>query len=326
MALSGGNWVSQNKVRPGIYVNVVSEPRPLGVLGDRGTVAALVDMNWGEQGKIIKLEVNEDPIEKLGYPLGDPAVLPAREMLKRAKELLLYRVIGGTKATATSGALVATAKYNGTRGNDISIVVEENLEGRFEVFTLVDGSVEDAQEIDNVEELVSNMWVDFSGTGAPTETAGTPLTSGTNPDDATVADAEGFFNAIEVEQFETAVVTVDTLIPIFVNYIKLQRAEGRKIVGVVPDHPVADDESIISVLNGVVLSDGVEIPKETACYWVAGASAGAQANQSLTYTPYDGAVDALPRLSNQETIAALKAGQFVFTYDGNNRAVIPQRN
>src|SRR5690606_10606048 len=60
-----------------------------------------------------------------------------------------------------------------------------------------------------------------------------------------------------------------------------------------------------------------------AVAWVAGATAGAAANQSLTYQAYDGAVDVAPRYTNSQIIAALQNGEFVFIpLDG--RAVVEQ--
>ena len=39
---AGGTWQSQNKVRPGAYINVVGVPKPLGSIGDRGVVAIVM--------------------------------------------------------------------------------------------------------------------------------------------------------------------------------------------------------------------------------------------------------------------------------------------
>lgn len=54
-----------------------------------------------------------------------------------------------------------------------------------------------------------------------------------------------------------------------------------------------------------------------------GATAGAQANESLTYAAYDGAVDVEPKYTNSQIIAALQNGEFVFTAD-NGKAVVEQ--
>ena len=38
MALGGGTFLVQNKVLPGAYINFVSRPRAMGVMGERGVV------------------------------------------------------------------------------------------------------------------------------------------------------------------------------------------------------------------------------------------------------------------------------------------------
>ncbi|MFC6546271.1 hypothetical protein [Cohnella cellulosilytica] len=37
--MAGGSWTVQNKVRPGVYVNIVTAPKALGTLGERGIVS-----------------------------------------------------------------------------------------------------------------------------------------------------------------------------------------------------------------------------------------------------------------------------------------------
>lgn len=64
--------------------------------------------------------------------------------------------------------------------------------------------------------------------------------------------------------------------------------------------------------NGVVLSDGTKITPEQATAWVAGASAAAGIDKSLTYDSYDGAVDVTERYLNSEIEAALDNGEFIF--------------
>lgn len=64
------------------------------------------------------------------------------------------------------------------------------------------------------------------------------------------------------------------------------------------------------------LLDGSTLSALDAVAWVAGATAGASIIQSNTYSAYEGAVDANPRLKNSQVIEALKKGQFVFVHDG----------
>src|SRR5690606_2932568 len=104
---------------------------------------------------------------------------------------------------------------------------------------------------------------------------------------------------------------------------RLREDEGKKIQVILENYPTADYEGVISVKNGVILADGTTLTAGQAAGWVAGASAGANVNESLTYTAYDDAVDATPRYTNSQIIAALQAGEFVFT-PGNGVAQVEQ--
>lgn len=328
--MASGTWVAQNKIRPGVYININSEPRPLGALGERGTVVLPLFLDWGSQEGFIKIEAGEDPFPKLGYPIDNKTIMPVREALKRARTALIYRITtpNDAKATVTIGTdITVTAKYTGVRGNDITIVIDELADptNGFEVTTIVGGRTEDVQYGKLVSDIQPNDWVVFS---APEDTAlqttaGAILQGGVSGT-PTLQDFTPFFEALEVENFDTVAMRYDEAKDIFVSFVKRMRdVEGRKIVGVVDNYAIADYEGIISVKNGVILADGTELNAKDATAWVAGASAGALANQSLTYTAYDGAVDAFPRLSASETIQALQKGELVFSFDFD-RAVVEQ--
>ena len=325
--MAGGQWTAQNKVRPGVYINFVGEAQPLGTLGERGIVSLPLSLSWGPAKQVIAVEAGADTFDVLGYPITAPQLLLVREALKRARTLLLYRLNTGVKATATVDNLTVTAKYGGVRGNDISVAIETNIDdpAQFDVKTLVGGAEVDSQTVADITELQSNAWVDFSGTGTLTTTAGVPLTGG---DDGTVnaQDYLDYLTAIEVHNFNTIGLTVTdaTTKGVFVSFVKrLREDEGKKIQVVMENYPEADYEGVISVKNGVALADGTTLTAAQAVAWVAGATAGAAANQSLTYDAYDGAVDAVPKYTNSQITAALQAGEFVFTaMDG--RAIVEQ--
>jgi len=315
--MPGGTWTSQNKVRPGVYINFVGEANATGTLGERGIVSLPLALSWGPAKQVIAVEAGADTFDTLGYPITAPQLLLVREALKRARTLLLYRLNTGTPATATIGDLTVTAKYGGVRGNDISIRVQTNIDdtSKFDVETLVDGAVIDTQTVSTIEELKPNDWVTWSGTGAPTATAGTPLTGGADGTPS-AQDYLDYLSAIEVYDFNTIGLTATdaTTKGVFVSFAKrLRDDEGKRIQVVVENYPTADYEGVISVKNGVVLSDGTTLTAAQAVAWVAGATAGAAANQSLTYVAYDDAVDVAPKYTNSQIIAALQAGEFLFT-------------
>lgn len=325
--MAGGTWTSQNKVRPGVYVNTVSEPKALGTVGERGIVALALSLPWGPETQIITVEAGADTMDVLGFDITSPALLLVRESLKRAKTLLLYRLNVGDKATATSGNLTITAKYSGTRGNAISVVVQANIDdpAKFDVKTLVSGVVVDSQTVTAISELAANGWVTWSGTGDLTATAGVNLTGGTDGA-VTNADHTAFLTALELLDFNTVGLAADdaTLKPLYTAFVRrLREDEGKKVQAVVTNYPAADYEGVISVKNGVVLSDGTTITAAQAVAWVAGATAGATVSQALTYAAYDDAVDVSPRYTNSQIEAALLAGEFVFT-PSNGRAIVEQ--
>lgn len=327
--MAGGVWTSQNKVRPGVYINFRSVGEAPAVIGERGTVIMALPMSWGSGKKITTIQAADTAsLESvLGYDITAEPVRLIREALKRARTLLLYRLNTGTAATATSGALTATAKYGGVRGNDIRIVIQESLdnEGQFEVKTFVGGTEKDSQLVATIPELKPNVWVKWSGTGAPAATAGVPLAGGS---DGTVTNADhaDFQAQAELYPWNTMAYpgTDITLKSIYAAYIKrLREDEGHKVQLVVENYPQADYEGLISVKNGVVLEDGTTITAAQATAWVAGATAGAAVNESLTYQAYDGAVDIDTRYTGTQIVEALLAGEFVFTVSGD-RAIVEQ--
>jgi len=327
--MAGGNWISQNKTRPGVYINFKSEAKAAGAMGERGIVSLPLPLSWGPAKQVIAMEAGDDTFATLGYPITAPQLLPVREALKRARTVLLYRLNAGTQATGTDGVnLTITAKYGGVRGNDITVVISTNVDDpdKFDVQTLVDGAEVDYQEaVQEVEDLKDNDWVIWSGSGLLTPSAGIPLTGGADGA-ATAQDYLDYLEAIEVQDFHTIGLTsTDPSVKgVFAAFAKrLRDEEGKKIQVVMENYPTADYEGVISVKNGVVLADGTTLTAAQAVAWVAGATAGAAPNESLTYTAYDGAVDASPRYTNSQIIAALQNGEFVFTgIDG--RAVVEQ--
>lgn len=325
--MAGGIWTSMNKVRPGVYINFASERQAIGAIGERGVVTIPLPLSWGPSKQIITINAGDDTFDVLGYDITAPQLLLIREALKRAKTLLLYRLNDGDKATATIGGMTVTAKYSGVRGNNITIVVQANVDNpsMFDVQTLVEGREVDVQTVSTIGELRENAWVTFSGTGTLTETAGVNLAGGTDGE-VTNADYMDYLAAIELHDFQTmaAPVTDETLKGIFVSFVRrLRETEGKKIQVVLPDYPSADYEGVISVKNGVILADGTVIDNVKATAWVAGATAGANVNQSLTYTAYDDAIDVDTRYTHSQIEQALLNGEFLFVPSGG-RAIVEQ--
>ncbi|WP_339246896.1 phage tail sheath family protein [Paenibacillus sp. FSL R10-2796] len=325
--MAGGTWTTQNKVRPGVYVNVETSGGALGTVGSRGITSLALTLPWGAAKVITPIIAGEDTFKTLGYDITAPELLLVREALKRARTVLLYKLNEGVKATVSVGTLMATARYGGTRGNSLKVVVQTNIDdsSKFDVKTLLDNAVVDTQVVANIAGLIPNDWIIWSGTGTLTANAGAPLIGGANGT-VTNADHTAYLAALELYDFQTVALTStdNALKAVYAAFVRrLRESEGKKVQAALENYPVADFEGVISVKNGVVLSDGTILTAAQATAWVAGASAAAEMNESLTYSAYDDAVDVAPRYTSTQIEAALKAGEFVFT-PSVNRAVIEQ--
>lgn len=181
--MAGGTWIDQNKVRPGVYINYKSSPQALSTMGERGTVAIARQLSWGEVGKLIAIEDPSDCATKLGYSSTADEMLFIRQILlgsnrtNGAKKVLVWRLdcAGASKASALlgteTGAAKAEARYVGTRGNDISIVVtavnnSENTPVGYAIQTLLAGKVVESVTVKKDatgNQIESNSYVVFSG-------------------------------------------------------------------------------------------------------------------------------------------------------------------
>lgn len=321
MALGGGTFLVQNKVLPGAYINFVSRPRAMGGLGERGVVCVGMEMDWGREGMLTveAADFQTDSRALFGYDYLDDKMKDMRELFLHAKKVHLYRLNGGKKATATEGSLTVTAKYGGERGNDICIAIAENVdeEGKFDVETHLGAELVDSQTAANIEELAENAYVSFRGAGTLTAAAGLYLTGGTT-EEATGSAYTEFLAAAEAEDFNVLAYngSNETTKKLFVNFTKRMREEeGVKFVTVLHDYADADYEGVISVGTASEL-----------VYWAAGATAGAEVNESLTNMVYDGEYEVDAKLKKSEYIKGIQAGQFLFYEEDGKLRVLRDIN
>lgn len=319
--MAGGTFTSQNKVRPGAYINFKAEVSTGSSEAVAGTVALPLAVDFGPAG--VTAVNSGTNLLQFGHTLGDAQMLPLREALKNASEVLVFRIGGGAKATGTSNGLTVDAKYPGARGNDIAVVVKKLTTGGVQVDTTLAGQVVDSQVVATAEALVDNDLVTF--TGSPEVTDGTIALEGGTNTTGTGADYADFFDAIQVYDFNTMAITAEdnSTKALAAGFIRrLREDEGKKVQVILGNYEGADYEGVINLANGVVL-DGQTLTPEQATAWYAGAAASAGVSASLTYTAYQGATDASPRLTNADTIENLRKGNVVFT-EKRGQAVVEQ--
>lgn len=327
---AGGIWTVQNKVRPGAYINFVSVPKPVGTLGERGTVAVGMPMTWGPAGELIHLTgdelLNGASLAKVGVTAFDTeASLPYRVALSGCFNALLFRTdVGGTKATATilEGTLAVSAKYAGTTGNKITVVTLKNKPeaGFTTIQVLVDGLLQESFIVDKLSALkdIDSDFVQFEVTGAGTEvpeTAGTALTGGTNGEVNKDVYAN-FWSLLDTKNFQAIAMygADDTIAPLLKSKVEIWREKrGKKVQAVVYNYPDADYEGIISVDQGFKTSTET-VDTTLFPVWVASMTAGAEVNQSLTASVVEDGKEIINPILEDEIENALNQGRFVLSY------------
>ncbi len=331
MAHGGGVWLTQNKVLPGYYHNVVSLPKATATLSDRGVAAVPFNLSWGEVGKVFIVERSEffkNSTEIFGYDYTAPQMWALREVFSRALKVVCYRLgASGENGHVAASCDYATAKYPGTRGNDIKLVVKsdpdlpENETG-FVVETHVGYSCAEAQKVKTYNELVDNVWVNFDKQNVDLAiTTGMNLTGGIDGTPIGV-DYSAFLAAIEPYSFNTLCCpAVDaTTVDLFYQYTESQRDDyGVKfqLVAWKPNgdtgdgRPNVDYEGVIGLWNSSTHST-ISVPENAAVYWVAGAEAACAINKTLTNTEYDGELNIDVNYKQSQLEEAINKGRFMF--------------
>lgn len=182
MALGGGTFTTQNKMLPGAYINFVSVKSASSALSDRGVATMPLELDWGVDKEVFAVSneaFQKDSLKLFGYDYTHEKLKGLRDLFKNIKTLYAYRLnSGGTKASNA----FATAKYSGTRGNSLKIVIKANVDtpSKYDVSTYLDTLKLDTQTVAQPSELVANDFVAFKSDSTLAVTAGTPLTTGTN--------------------------------------------------------------------------------------------------------------------------------------------------
>ena len=326
MALGGGTFLTQNKKLPGAYINFVSVARAYANIGDRGYATMPLELNWGIDGEVFTVEnadFQKNSMKIFGYDYSHDKMRGLRDLFKNAKTVYVYKLNNGEKAQNKW----ATAKYKGTRGNDIKISIAKNLDDttKFDVKTLVDNRAVDLQTVGEITELKTNDWVDFKTTETLAVTAGEALTAGT---DGTIsgADYQAYLDKIEAFEFNTmgCLSTDNTIKDLFVQFTKRMRDEiGAKFQTVLYRQHKADYEGVISVENKAL---GTDVSESSMVYWVTGAEAGCEVNKSLTNKTYDGDYVVQTTETQTQLGKGLDDGKFLFHKVGDKVNVLRDIN
>lgn len=328
MAYGKGSFTIQDKVLPGIYVNVKGEADVGSTLGSRGKVAVALDLDWGmDTGDIVKITAKQfySECNKLfGYNYYDAKMQILREIFKGASEVYVYRLNGDyladdSPAAKSSSANFANAKYAGVRGNDLKIVVSASIdhEGKYDVVTYLADMIVDRQVGVDENSLKDNDFVTFLKDDGFTLGAGSKVLSGGANSKVSGGAHNDFLIKLEAYQVNVVGCVYETegLSEIYASWVKNQRdIYGNCIQAVLYNQP-ADHEGIINVDDSIAM-----VP------WVMGKSAGCELNASLQNVVYDGEVKPVKSYTQFELETALKAGKFVLHRVGDTYRVLADIN
>ena len=315
MARGGGTFLTQNKILPGAYINFVSVAKASATLSDRGIATIPLDMDWGPENQVVTVELADflkNSQKIFGYAYTAEKLKPMREIFKHAKTVYFFRLnASGVKAANT----FATAKYPGTRGNDLRTVITENekseLESKlYDVATFLGTVQVDLQTgIKAMADLKPNDYVDWITSASISLTASLPLKNGTN---GTVEDAayQTYLDKMEAYNFNAmgCPSNKSTIAELFAAFCKRMRDDVGKKFQVVCFRNLADYEGVVSVKNTIVgqTDDPALIP------WATGVVAGTAVNKSATNMDYDGEYSVDTDYTQTELENGIREGSFMF--------------
>ena len=314
MAYGGGSWVTQNMVLPGTYINFISAAKVSAALSSRGIATLPLEMDWGPEQQMMTVERGDfetGSLSLFGYPYTADQLRPMREIFLHARTVHFFRLnAGGEKASCT----YASARYPGTRGNDLKVVIEENEDSqpearRYNVATYLGTTRVDFQQgVAQMADLADNPYLVFDREAELSATASTPLTGGTT---GTAEDAAYQTYLDQAESYTFNAMGCPSTNPViqklFAAYCKRMREEVGKKFQVVCFRNLADHESVVSLKNG--LAGDTENP--ALIPWVTGVEAGTAANASATALAYDGEYTPDTSYTQTQLAEGIREGSFL---------------
>lgn len=329
MALGGGTFTSQNKKLPGSYINFISLASASASLSDRGIAAMAFELDWGIDGSVFEVtnsDFQKNSMKTFGYDYSSDKLKGLRDLFKNARTLYAYRLnSGGTKATSLYGE----ARYTGTRGNDLKIVVQTNVDDatKSDVKTYLGTVLVDSQTVttaDKTTALADNDYIVWSDDVELTATAGTKLSGGTNGS-VTNANHQTFLSKIESYSFNAigVVSTTEAINGLYNAFAKRLRDEMGIKFQSVTYRTAADFEGCVNVKNKTTDKNESEA---SLVYWVTGLVAGTAVNKSATNKVYDGEFTVDVDYTQTQLESAIDAGEFMLHQVGSEMRVLADIN
>lgn len=319
----GGNFTAQNKKLPGTYMNFVSASKATSTIGERGVAALAIESDWGIDNDVFTVTAEEfmkDSSKIFGYDYTDEKLKGIRDLFKNITTCYFYRLNSGVKASNT----YATAKCSGTRGNDIKIVIQKNVDDdeKYDVKTLLGTKEVDKQTVSQASELIDNDYVTFKAEASLSVTASTPLIGGTNAEEVTGSNHQTFLDKIESYTFNAlgCLTSDEEVISLYIAFTKRMRDERGIKFQTVVYNKAADHEGVINLKNEAAEDETGLV------YWVTGIIGGCAVNKSNTNKVYDGEYQVVADYTQSELEASIDNGEFVLHKVGDEYRVLVDIN
>ncbi|WP_131036434.1 phage tail sheath family protein, partial [Clostridioides difficile] len=282
---------------------------------------------WGIDEEVF--QVTSDDFEKystkyFGYDYTHDKLKGLRDLFKNIRLGYFYKLNKGVKASCS----IATAKYSGTRGNDLKVIVTTNIDDntKFDVVTLLDNKKVDTQIAKVITDLQDNDYVSWKKDATLEASAGLVFTGGANGEAITGTEYQAFLDKIESYSFNAlgCLATTTEIKSLFVEFTKRMRDRvGAKFQTVLYKKSDADYEGVVSVENKI---KDTELLESSLIYWTTGAIAGCDINKSNTNKRYDGEFDVYVNYTQIQLEEALKTGKFIFHKVGDEVHVLEDIN
>lgn len=332
MALGGGLWFTQNKKLPGSYINFISVGSASSELSERGLVAMGLTLDWGVDGEIMTItteDLQKNSMKLFGYEYTNEKLKGIRDLFRNARILYAYK-LNSNSSGGKAGNKFATAKYAGTRGNDLTITIAKNADdsAKWDVKTMLAGTVVDLQTVGAIGDLKPNDYVTWKAEPLAAN-AGVPLTGGTSAA-VTVQNHQTFLDKIEAYSINAIGAVSDEtgenavkVNALYAAFVKRMRDEmGVKMQAVLFNTP-ADYEGVVNVKNRVTDAGW---SAASLVYWVTGVIGGVAVNASALNMIYNGEFAVDTDYTQTQLEAAIDAGEFMLHKVANDVRVLSDIN
>jgi len=368
----------ETKERPGVYVRIVSGTPLPGLDATRGRVAAVIRAPWGPLEVATPIYGASDIDSTFGTAGQGTTDLLREVLLGNCRDLLAWRMNGtaanaGVVATASLNDMTAvtpigganiTAKYAGTKGNDVSISVQDdivspttlrnlivyNQTAQLEVWTFAKGAAlpGEFQAAANVIGNNSN-WINFAVANAGTNdkimavVSMKPLLGGTDPVPA-AGDLSRALTAMETQDFGLIVLDTEQVADhgTLDAWIDKVRQGGKRVMGVIGepssvafntrlnDAALYNNEGLVYVANGFshaalgVPNSTVVVEGAKAAGRTAGVIAATPLRRSVTNISLPDGLGIVGAMTDSQIKSMLRSGGLLFSIGARKNVKIEQ--